>query len=182
MTTPSRRSYAATCSRLNAASASFHPSVDLAPPKGRSEHSLTRGPALPASNIDQESPERPFVILAEDDDVTAIVATQLLQQVGLHPRRCVDGSEAFDLACFSAAIPDLILMDLNMPGMDGISASRLIRDFYQARGLLCPVIIGFTSMTDATSRSQMQNAGVIDFLAKPPTLQDIRQIVLTRIP
>lgn len=179
MTNAPHRSYTAAHSSLTAGSTALLAQVKVAAPN---RHTSAPNAALPMPSVDQESPERPFVILAEDDDVTAIVATQLLQQVGLHPRRCVDGSEAFDLACFSAAVPDLILMDLNMPGLDGISASKLIRDFYLARGLVCPVIIGFTSMTDASSRSQMQSAGVIDFLAKPPTLQDIRQIVLSRIP
>lgn len=171
----------AASSSLNAASTAFRSRVELVAAKRATFNTSTPTHPLPSSNVDQEAPQRPFVILAEDDDVTAIVATQLLQQFGLYPRRCVDGSEAFDMACFSSTIPDLILMDLNMPGLDGIAATQLIREFYQARGLVCPVIIGFTSMTDTSSRSQMTSAGVSDFLAKPPTLQDIERIVLTRL-
>ncbi len=150
--------------------------------KGTVKGSRAKHATAVHSDRDAYTPQRPYILLAEDDDVTAIVATQMLQQVGLHPRRCVDGNEVFDLACFSTSTPDLILMDLNMPEMDGLAAARLIREFYQARGLPCPTIIGFTSMTDLNTRSQMRSAGVIDFLAKPPTLQDIRTVVLARLP
>lgn len=127
-------------------------------------------------------PNKPFVILADDDDVVAIIATQLLQQAGVYPKRCIDGNDAFDTACFSPRKPDLILMDLNMPDMSGAQSAQLIRDFYQARGVSSPVIIGFTSMTDLLSLQIMRTAGAVDFLPKSPTMEDIRRVVLPRLP
>jgi two-component system, sensor histidine kinase and response regulator len=116
----------------------------------------------------------PHVLLAEDNDINALLATRMLAGVGCVVKRVRNGCEA--VAAVKASLGaeaqrfDLILMDVQMPMMDGLTASREIGDLFQ-QGLLhapqIPAIVAITANAFAEDRAACIGAGMSDYLSKP---------------
>ncbi len=105
------------------------------------------------------------VLLAEDNLINQKVAIGLLQPFGLQVDVVVNGSEAVQaLASHSYA---LVLMDMQMPGMGGLEATRLIRGPLSAVTNRQVPIIAMTANAMQNDRRHCMDAGMNDFLAKP---------------
>ncbi len=100
------------------------------------------------------------VLLAEDNAVNALLATALLRRMGCVVDRAATGEEA--IAAASAVPYDLILMDVRMPGVDGLEATRRLR----ALGVTTP-IAAVTANAFEDDRRACLEAGMDDFLTKP---------------
>jgi two-component system sensor histidine kinase/response regulator len=101
------------------------------------------------------------VLLAEDNPVNQDVAGELLRRVGLVVETATDGEQAVQLA--QERRYDAVLMDVQMPGMDGLAATRTIR---QALGRGLP-IIAMTAHAFGEDRAACLAAGMNDHVAKP---------------
>jgi CheY-like chemotaxis protein/HPt (histidine-containing phosphotransfer) domain-containing protein len=102
------------------------------------------------------------VLVAEDHPINQEVARQLLQAAGLQVDVAADGREA--VTKFTAQAHDLVLMDMQMPTMGGLEATRHIRRL--PRGASVP-IIAMTANAFADDRAACLAAGMVDFIAKP---------------
>jgi CheY-like chemotaxis protein len=100
------------------------------------------------------------ILIAEDHTDSREALGALLEAFGYQVVRAVDGRQAVELARESE--PDLILMDIMMPNLDGFEATRRIRAFPETRSI---PIITLTAMEGA--RSLALDAGANDFLPKP---------------
>jgi len=105
------------------------------------------------------------VLLVEDNEVNQMVASQMLQHVGLTVHVACDGQQALDQAVRSP--PDLILMDVHMPRMDGLQATRAWRRHEaQNAGVSVPVVaLTATALDD--ERAACLAAGMDDHVSKP---------------
>ncbi|MFW2341637.1 response regulator [Brevundimonas sp.] len=126
--------------------------------------SATRpGPVADAAEDDRLSrPAFPGVrvLLVEDNPVGALLATTLLKRQGCVVETAAGGEEA--LGALERARFDLVLMDMRMPGMDGLTATRTLR----ARGDTTPVL-ALTANAFADDRRACLDAGMDDHLTKP---------------
>ncbi len=102
------------------------------------------------------------VLLAEDDDLNAEVTTELLAEEGLQVDWVTDGLEALERARQGAY--DLILMDMQMPNMDGVESTRAIRAL---PGHASTPIVAITANAFVADRQRCLDAGMNDFVTKP---------------
>jgi two-component system sensor histidine kinase/response regulator len=110
----------------------------------------------------------PYILLvAEDNPMNQHVIVHILQKLGYHPDLVNNGREALEAACRKDY--DLILMDMQMPVMDGLEATRLIRQTVVRQ----PVIIAFTAAAMAGDEKTCLEAGMNDFLGKPIQLDEL---------
>ena len=104
------------------------------------------------------------VLLVEDNDMNVLVATRFLQKWGIVPDVAYNGKEALDK--IQAKDYDLVLMDLQMPEMDGIQATKAIRKLRGERFQKMP-IVALTASANRDTRQEVLNYGMNDFIAKP---------------
>ncbi len=114
----------------------------------------------------------PQVLLVEDDTVNQQVTTRLLERLGLQVHLVSDGQQAVDRALTEQF--DLILLDCQLPVMDGFQAARRIREL--ERGGRVP-IVALTARAMEDDRQQCLDAGMDDHLAKPVTLGSLEEKV-----
>jgi signal transduction histidine kinase/ActR/RegA family two-component response regulator len=113
------------------------------------------------------------ILLAEDDEVSRLVAVAMLNGVGLVVDAAADGLEALDRARSYAY--DLILMDMQMPRMDGMEATRAIRGLPGREGT---PILALTANAFDEDRRTCKEAGMNDFISKPISRDEFYETVL----
>jgi signal transduction histidine kinase len=118
------------------------------------------------------------VLIAEDDDVNAVIATAYLEHMGVTAERVKDGRQAVQHALRDIDRPALVLMDCRMPSMDGMAATREIRKQERSLGLPRVPVIALTATTSDINRQLCLNAGMDDFMSKPYTREDLQRVLL----
>jgi PAS domain S-box-containing protein len=111
------------------------------------------------------------ILLAEDNTVNQFVVTKILKKLGYRADVVANGQEA--ITALQAINYDLILMDCQMPEMDGFEATRLIRD--PQTGVLNPLvpIVALTANALTGDRERCLKAGMDDYLSKPINVDDL---------
>lgn len=113
------------------------------------------------SNTDPALPEKVTVLVADDDRTTRLLAQQALKVSGYSVLEALDGREAIER--FGADHPDVVLLDVDMPEMDGFEVCRRIR---RDMGSDVPVLM-MTAMDDIESINRAYEVGATDFISKP---------------
>jgi CheY-like chemotaxis protein len=147
------------------AGSTFHARFTAAPAK-----LADAAPVAPPSRAARLRPLR--ILLAEDNAVNRQVAGRMLQHLGQAPATAVDGSEA--VAKVEAGAFDLVLMDIHMPGMDGLEATRRIR---QAGSKVR--IVALTADALVEDRAKCLAAGMDDYISKPVRLDELERVLRT---
>jgi diguanylate cyclase (GGDEF)-like protein len=114
------------------------------------------------------SPKRGTVLVADDDPVMRLLMLEMLAQVGLDAVEAEDGPAA--IASFRRQPPDLVLLDVDMPNMDGFAVCRAIRALQDQEALesaaTVPIIM-VTGGDDLEAVTQAYEVGATDFVSKP---------------
>ena len=139
--------------------------------------------APPVSDqADEPQPKLPHlrdgyrVILVEDNEVNALIATAHLISVGARVTRAHNGKEAIS-ATFTRPRPDFVLMDCRMPVMDGPTASREIRAIERKIGLSSIPIVALTASPCDDDKRECYEAGMDGLLTKPFTQEQLLQTI-----
>jgi PAS domain S-box-containing protein len=134
----------------------------------------TFGPALPPAPVEADEPQSSqgglAILVAEDNEINALLARALLVRLGHRPTLAGNGAMAVEswLAAQAAGVAyDLVLMDLSMPEVDGAEATRRIRVAEAERGCARTPIIALTANAFQEDREQCVAAGMDGFLTKP---------------
>jgi PAS domain S-box-containing protein len=145
----------------------------------RSEESV-EGKGKGAPRVTLPMPNIPLLLLAEDNEGSINTLTDYLGAKGYRVVVGRDGAEAIERA--REERPDLILMDIQMPGMDGLEATRRIRaDADPSTGLRTSLakvpIIALTALAMPGDRERCLAAGANDYLSKPVSLKKLVEVI-----
>tara|TARA_R110000751_G_scaffold288076_4_gene393362 strand:- start:218680 stop:221286 length:2607 start_codon:yes stop_codon:yes gene_type:complete len=134
---------------------------------------------IPADKVEAEMRDPVRVLVAEDNAVNQIVFSQILQQLGLTFRVVSNGIKAIE--DWKKYRPDIILMDVAMPLMDGFEATQAIRQAEAAMGVRVP-IVGVTAYTFMNDHERCLEAGMDDCLCKPISRRKLLEKLSNHLP
>jgi CheY-like chemotaxis protein len=112
------------------------------------------------------------ILVVEDNEVNALIIRAMLRKHGYDPHLATSGAEG--IAMTARLRPRLILMDLQMPSLDGFEAASAIR---RSAGGADPVIVAVTANTAGDVRRACREAGFAGVLAKPIVIEDLIALV-----
>ena len=116
------------------------------------------------------------ILLAEDNELNAEIAETVLEETGIKVKHVEDGIQCIEeLKKMPEKYYDVILMDVQMPNMDGYTATQRIRDLDDSRAEI--PIIAMTANAYDEDRRKAQEAGMDDFLAKPLDVDEMMRLL-----
>ena len=119
---------------------------------------------------------RPYVLVVDDSVSTVMVLREVLEQSGMRVEGAHDGASA--MARLDVQAPDLLLLDVVMPGLDGYEICRRMKLSQRLRQV--PVIF-MTGLIDEASKLECFDAGGVDYIAKPLQLKEVLARVQTHL-
>jgi signal transduction histidine kinase/CheY-like chemotaxis protein len=128
------------------------------------------GPEAAEAGVEAPAPGGPLILLAEDNPVNQRVAQRLLEKRGFRVITAANGEHAIEM--WRATLPDLILMDLQMPVLDGISATMRIREEEASGGAHTP-IIALTANAMKGDRERCLRSGMDGYVSKPIDMEKL---------
>jgi CheY-like chemotaxis protein len=157
--------------------------VDLQKPAATNRPTTTTSTTTSTTNStttstnDTHSPTSAHtILLAEDSETTISIISDYLMSKGFHIIVAMDGQQAVEYAIRYQ--PDVILMDVQMPVMDGLAAIEQLRD--HPRTAHTP-IIALTALAMVGDRERCLKAGADDYLSKPVRLKELTKIIQSMI-
>lgn len=152
-----------------------HPAETLPVWMASEDSSLPTPPTAQPDNASGTAaqPDEACVLLVEDNPINQVVALEFLALMGLKTRLARNGQEALDLC--EQAVPSLVLMDIQMPGMDGLECARRLRE-WQAQGKLPHFpILALTAHALDSDVADSLKAGMDEHLTKPLDFMTLRR-------
>lgn len=113
------------------------------------------------------------ILLVEDNVINQMVATRMLNRLGYRPDIAANGKEAVDAV--KSINYDIVLMDILMPELDGLEASKIIKKEIQPENM--PVLIAMTANAMSGDRENYIQAGMDDYISKPVSIDSIKTLL-----
>jgi two-component system, sensor histidine kinase len=123
----------------------------------------------------EEDARRPVALVVEDNQVNRLVARQILKRGGIDAEEADGGHTALELLRQRGY--DVVLMDVQMPGMDGLEAARAIRGGEAGEERRSVPIVAMTAYASAEDEQACYDAGMDAYLAKPFNMQRFLETV-----
>lgn len=130
---------------------------------------VSKQPSILSDDFAQKYPLS--ILLAEDNLINQKLAVKILTKLGYEPEIAINGKEAVDMLAIKAY--DVILMDVLMPEMDGLEATRYIRKNSKVQ----PVIVAMTANAMVEDKDECIKAGMDDYISKPVDLAILKHIL-----
>ena len=121
----------------------------------------------PSSKID--------ILIAEDNEINAVLLEYVLSELGVSFKRVGDGQEALEQ--FTLLSPKFIFMDISMPIMNGYETTQKIRELESQNSLIATPIVALTAHALRGVKRRCIEAGMNDYIAKPLALESIRRVL-----
>jgi len=121
--------------------------------------------------------DSPVALVVDDDAITRLLIRRLMERMGFAVIEATDGEKA--LSEFSRARPTIVITDVRMPNMDGLTASAEMRKLSDAKDI--PIIV-MSGIDDRKVIKQAYELGVTTFLKKPINLSEFRNAVSAALP
>ncbi len=125
---------------------------------------LANREVVPARSPVTTAHRKAVILLVDDNPANRAITARLLEKVGHTVQTAKDGGEALSAA--TSGEFDLIFMDVQMPGLDGVAATERIRGWESTRGRRV-AIVGLSAVTSPEELARCRRAGMDDFLTKP---------------
>ncbi|MBI4379676.1 MAG: response regulator [candidate division NC10 bacterium] len=138
------------------------------------EKTAERLAATGARPVPGAAPRRPRVLVVEDNPVSLELMVELLVPRGFEVHACSDGGEVMRLA--KAHRPDLILLDINLPNIDGLTLARTLREDPETRAT---TILAVSAYAMAGDEERVLTAGCDGFIAKPIDTKTVLSTIST---
>jgi PAS domain S-box-containing protein len=135
--------------------------------------------AASSATVTAHVPRTERILLAEDNEVNALLAMRQFKRLGFTISVVANGREA--LEAVAAERFDAVFMDCHMPEMDGLDATRRIRTLADAPRRCVP-IIAMTADAQAEDKASCLAAGMDDYISKPASLADLQRAIERWIP
>lgn len=119
-----------------------------------------------------------LILVVDDNEVNRRVAASVLDVIGIAHAEIGDGPEAPD--AYAVLRPQMVLMDVSMPGMDGYEATSEIRKIEAELGLPRSYIVGLTAHAMSGDREKCLAAGMDDYLPKPVSTEALNEMCQAR--
>lgn len=133
-----------------------------------------------SNNNSTEIPEDIKILYAEDNMVNQRVTQLLLQKLGMKCDVAENGLVAYQK--YQGAEYDLILMDMQMPEVDGIESTRKIREYEKKNGVEKPVyIVAVTANAFSEDKQKCFDAGMNDYISKPFKESQLKKVILNAV-
>ncbi|WP_319581881.1 transporter substrate-binding domain-containing protein [uncultured Pseudodesulfovibrio sp.] len=134
-------------------------------------------PAMNLARITEPEAQSPSlnILLAEDDRVNSLAVSGLLKRMGHRVRAVDNGEKALD--ALRDELFDLVLMDVQMPIMDGVQATRAIRQGEVGQDKTAIPIIAMTAYSMKDDRESFLHEGMTDYIAKPLDKADLESVI-----
>lgn len=117
------------------------------------------------------------ILVVEDNADNMLLTVMLLESVGHTVLMAIDAEAGLTMA--RAELPDLILMDIHLPGMDGLEATALLKGDAATRAV---PVIALTALAMKGDEERIRAAGCDGYIAKPIGIQDFLATIATQLP
>ncbi|NEP45237.1 MAG: response regulator, partial [Okeania sp. SIO2H7] len=145
------------------------PPASITPSTQQDTRDITAFPSNPSS---PQSIGEPLILLVEDDAENRTMLSSYLSAKGYHLAFAQNGQEALEF--FQRLRPSIILMDIQMPVMDGLEATQQIR---QSLGVTDVPIIALTALAMKGDQKRCLDAGANEYLSKPVKLKHLETLL-----
>lgn len=116
--------------------------------------------------------EKPLILIADDEEDIKIILSMYLENTGFAVETAFDGLDAIERAKVSK--PDLILMDIMMPIIDGIEVTRKLKGAAETKDI--PVVM-LTAAAQSAMIDRAMTAGAADYIAKPFEPDHVKEVI-----
>jgi two-component system, sensor histidine kinase and response regulator len=135
--------------------------------RGKGKFTIEPKPATQKLSIDFATEHPLRILVAEDNLVNQKLTLKILSKLGFEAKLAQNGREVTEMANLQEY--DLIFMDVQMPEMDGLEATKMIRKYMEIQ----PLIIAMTANAMKEDRDECLRVGMDDFLSKPVKLEEV---------